>query len=183
MDANRRSGARGFRPGGAGALEPRRAPSSFLHSASRGGAARTADVGTLNATLTGGVRPIVNGDVMQHGVDFSGSGKDQAGRAVSIRGSLVTYEPGPSVNVSGTSGAALLTTRRGTFGLTFSGPASDLTGSSGLSNLRFSASRSKDAAGVKFAEGSLQIHREPGPSGPEFTATIVASPLRAAKGR
>ena len=174
MESHARPNRTLFKPAVAN-LERRDVPSTF---------GMPADLRNLSATITGSTHPTAihlsgPGD---REVDFAGSGKDKAGRPVGLSGKLVTYDPKAYGALPGTSGSITLTTRRGTYHANVTGFSSDLNAPSSLSNVTFWISKQK--AGTQsppfvVAQGAMQVHRQPGPSGEQFTATIVlSSPLK-----
>lgn len=179
METDRRSRHYVFRPNPVTGLERRDVPSV---------GAMPAELRNLSATIVGSTHPVAMNDSGpgDRQIAFSGTGKDRAGRKLSLSGSLITYDPSSYAYRAGTFGSAKLVTKRGVYQFNLEGPASDLNADSGVSNVTFWVSKARPApnqvgaarAPLVVAKGSLQVHREPGPNGGEFTGSIVlASPL------
>jgi hypothetical protein len=161
-----------FRPASVASLERRDVPSAL---------GMPADLRNLSATITGSAHatPLDVAGPGDRQVDFSGAGKDKAGRPVGLSGSLISYDPKAYGALPGTFGSATLKTKHATYRFNLDGPPSDLNADSGLSNVTFWVSKARvGAPQLVVAQGSMQVHRQPGPGGEVFTATIVVSSLK-----
>ena len=134
------------------------------------------DLRNLSATITGSTEPGTESHAGSGSPElaFAGAGKDTAGHSIKLSGSIATSSATQPPQTPSSTGSATLTTRRGTYRFDMHGPVSDLASPSGVTNMTFTIQRQGPHANLlDIANGAVQIHREPGPVGGEFTASMV----------